>query len=198
MYLLGTHWAYCLPWGCELLIVWRPFHWRQLFHSPSAGALQLAETVGKSQAIFLAKACAHRLKPKKMPSAYTQHQNSVQCGFSEPQLTPCWAAAQVACRWLRKNEDIWRACVPDPSQCFPQHLGGVQLEDCPTDFPLDFPIHWKVAPTKQLAGGLELFFPYILRDYLVPAKLEPPHRRSMDLAPKAWEVCGSCPKTSKS
>ncbi|CAL1150556.1 unnamed protein product [Cladocopium goreaui] len=26
----------------------------------------------------------------------------------------------VACRWLRKNEDIWRAWVPDPSQCFPQ------------------------------------------------------------------------------
>eukprot|EP00435_Cladocopium_sp_Y103_P056023 s328_g18.t1 len=26
----------------------------------------------------------------------------------------------VACRWLHANEDIWRAWVPDPSQCFPQ------------------------------------------------------------------------------
>ena len=30
---------------------------------------------------------------------------------------------------------------------------------------------------------------------LVPAGLGPSHRRSMDLAPKAWEVYGSCPKS---
>ena len=30
---------------------------------------------------------------------------------------------------------------------------------------------------------------------LVPAGLGPSHRKSMDLAPKAWEVYGSCPKS---